>query len=172
MLKSMDSLTRMLESVYAWPADRAFLAAELGGAGSGPSYLSSAVMRERGRLALESGAVRTALDQLGMAIALNPMSAFAFELRGETYLQMSQYERALADFDTAIALNPKLARVFANRGVTYLRMSQYERALADFDAAIALNPNFAQVFANRGVTYLNMGDIRSRAGRLRPGHRP
>jgi hypothetical protein len=33
-----------LEAVYAWPADRALLAAELGGAGSGPSYLSSAVM--------------------------------------------------------------------------------------------------------------------------------
>ena len=111
-----ERMVTLLKSVYAWPADRALLASELGSSASVPSYLSSNVIRERGRLALEAGQYRRALDELTMAIALNPTNSAAIAFRGETYRKMRKPDQALADFTNAIALDPKYAWAIAHRG--------------------------------------------------------
>ena len=85
-----SAITRLADSLFAWPADRALLQLELGNPGSQPAFLSSKLLVERGGLALDSGAYRAALDYCSTAVALNPRNAQAYDKRSEAYRQMGR----------------------------------------------------------------------------------
>lgn len=150
-------VTRLLEPVYAWPADQALLAAELGKPGSIPSYLSSKVIGERGRLALVSGSLRTARDQLSMAIALNPTNAAAYNNRGVAYRRQGDLTKAIADYDRAIALDPN-AVAHNNRGAAYAERGDLTMAIADHSRALQLNPTDVWTSVRRAEIYRRMGE--------------
>ena len=84
------------------------LAAELGSPRSTPSLLSSTVMSERGRLALNAGSSRTSARPTEHGYRAEPDEcriAFGFEVH--TYRQMGQFDKAVPDFDQAIASRPE-----------------------------------------------------------------
>ena len=151
-----SSIARLVDSLFAWPADRALLQLELGSPSSQPAFLSSVLLTERGNLALDSGAYHAALDYYGTAVALNPGNVRAYAYRGETYRLMGRYQEALADFDRAIALDPDYAWAIACRGQTYHQIERYSDALAAFDQVIVLNPKVAWFHRERGITLREM----------------
>jgi tetratricopeptide (TPR) repeat protein len=56
------------------------------------------------------------LQQMWIAIRLNPVNANAFNNRGNAYEAKGALDRATADYDEAIRLDPRNSNAFYNRG--------------------------------------------------------
>ena len=110
----------------------------------------------RGHLYHLTGQYRKALEDLDLAVELDPEDAEYWVDRGQTYHSLERYDEALADFDRAIELRPEDAGAIASRGETYRLMERYDEALADLNRAIELQPEYAWAIASRGRTYCSL----------------
>jgi tetratricopeptide (TPR) repeat protein len=78
-----------------------------------------------------------ALEDLNLALEMNPQYSRAFAERGGIHLAMKRYEEALDDLDRAIELKPNDMMAVARRGVAYRYMKRYEEALIDFNRCLS-----------------------------------
>jgi tetratricopeptide (TPR) repeat protein len=99
-----------------------------------------------------------AIEDLNIAISINPNNAFTFNNRGLAYCEKGNYEHAISDFTKALSINPSFVPAYSNRGRVYYNMKKYESAINDYNKALSINPNLADVYSNRGVTYNVKGD--------------
>ncbi len=90
----------------------------------------------------ESGNCKSAVEDYGNAIKLNPKYAEAYNNRAYTHMRMGNYAEALTDLDRAIKLKPDYAHALMNRGDIYNYYYNIDRqkALADYDKVLSLGP--------------------------------
>ncbi|HNS49457.1 MAG TPA: tetratricopeptide repeat protein, partial [bacterium] len=91
-----------------------------------------------------------ALEQLELAIKLEPRNYYAYCNRGLVYHQLGRHDLALADLSRALEKNPKDPPTLAWRGMVYLDQGALDSALADLDRAAALAPHYAETYFHRG----------------------
>jgi protein O-GlcNAc transferase len=94
-----------------------------------------------------------ALEQVDLALIINPDSPFALNNRGVILYELKRYEEALASYDRALALQPDYAEAHSNRGNALKQLKRHDEALASYDRALALRPDYAEALANRANTY-------------------
>jgi tetratricopeptide (TPR) repeat protein len=87
----------------------------------------------RGRKLLADGKFAEAIEQLTLALQLQPSLALAYNARGFAHYRLKQYPQAIADYDEAIRLNPSYANAYLNRSVA--RRAAGDKAGADADQA-------------------------------------
>lgn len=113
----------------------------------------------RGSIYFRLARISEALDDLNMAIAMNPKLDSAYNNRANCHAARGDLEAAVSDYDLAIDLNPANLRAWINQGITYREMNAYDLALENFEIALFLGKTLKErIYAERGRTYHLRGD--------------
>lgn len=70
---------------------------------------------QAGRNLLQSGKFQQAVEELTLAVQMNPRLALAWNARGYAYMRLAQWQKAVADFDQALSIDPNYANARRNR---------------------------------------------------------
>ena len=122
--------------------------------------------RARARMELASayfgrGQMTTALDQVKLAIAADPLYGEAFNLRGLIYANLGDNALAEESFKRALQLNPRDADAMHNYGWFLCQQQRYGEANAMFGQALAV-PQYrgvARTLLAQGVCYAHAGQL-------------
>ena len=129
-----------------------------------------------GRLYLESGRPRQALEAFSAAAALAPDSGEARCNVGVALQQLGRLAEALTAYDEAIRLQPANVTAHFNRGVVLRLANRLDEAETALGHAAALEPKMVEAHVNRGLICLMLGRHREalasfdRALALSPGN--
>ena len=104
-----------------------------------------------------AGLYQAAIEQLTVAIQIQPNYLNALWTRALAYLQLNQHVNGIQDLDVVIALDPYNSTHYSNRGTAYNSLGYFEWALEDYNYAIWLNPTDGLAYNNRAVNYTSMG---------------
>jgi len=85
-----------------------------------------------------------AVEQLSLAIQLDPAAWEPRLHRGLALVIMGQFEPAIDDFSAVLASQPNQFEALYNRGRVYARLRRDEEAIADFEAAFNQDPSTAR----------------------------
>lgn len=127
--------------------------------------------RPRTNLAMalaDAGETRRAIDELRIALSIDPYSYEAHSNLGTIYSREGEYDRAVEQFQLAIATFPdpfnpppmevmNVARAFYNMGLAYQQMGRFNSALQAYDKAIRVAPQMGEAYSNMGTVYSAMG---------------
>jgi tetratricopeptide (TPR) repeat protein len=94
-----------------------------------------------------------AIEELTLAIALDPTDSVSLAYRGDAYRMASKFSAAMADFDASLQIVPEDTWVLSHRGETLRAMGEYARAIADLDKVIERQPEDSWSLASRGDAY-------------------
>jgi tetratricopeptide (TPR) repeat protein len=86
------------------------------------------------------GDLAGAINDLDLAIAIDPRSSLAYNNRGRARQLQGDLAAAVADYSRAIAIDPTNAFAYANRGLTRLQGGNAAQAESDFKRCLALEP--------------------------------
>ncbi|MCZ4604424.1 tetratricopeptide repeat protein [Streptomyces sp. Lzd4kr] len=98
-----------------------------------------------------------ALEDLEMAVELEPDAAWVRCERGSTLRIMGHNDSALTEFGRAIELDRGYARAYAGRGATLGNMGRYPEALSDLNRALELFPLDTWALSRRCWVYIKLG---------------
>jgi tetratricopeptide (TPR) repeat protein len=90
----------------------------------------------------ENSEMKSTLEELNQAIAIDPLFANAVFFRGYLFARLFLFEEAMPDLNLAACLLPEEAFVFLVRAEVLLFLSRKEEAFSDFDYALKLDPHF------------------------------
>jgi type IV pilus assembly protein PilF len=122
--------------------------------------------RARARMELASayfgrGQMTTALDQVKLAIAADPLYGDAFNLRGLIYANLGDTGLAEESFKRALQLNARDADTMHNYGWYLCQQQRYAEANAMFNQALAITQ-----YRGTARTLLTQGVCQAHAGQL------
>ena len=112
---------------------------------------------QQGENYYNAGSYQAAIDQLTVAIQIQPNYLYALWTRALAYLQLGQYQKGIQDLNVVIALDPYNSTHYANRGLAYDSLGQTALALEDYNYAIWLDPTDGLAYNNRGLIYSSLG---------------
>ena len=116
---------------------------------------------ELGSLYFQAGNLIVALEELSIAILINPNYAQAYSTRGVVLLQLKEYESAEQDFKRALSLDEKDPEISNNYGWYLCQRGKEKESISYFDRAIN-NP----LYQTPEMAYLNAGTCYIKAGEL------
>ncbi|MCA9068729.1 MAG: tetratricopeptide repeat protein [Planctomycetaceae bacterium] len=100
-----------------------------------------------------------ALDNLNMAIRMNPQFAFAYWGRATVMKRLGKHESALEDFAEAIRLDPNNPEIRSSRGCFHgFVLNNIEEALEDFSQAITLDSTNWTYYGWRALMHYLQGN--------------
>lgn len=112
----------------------------------------------RGLALMNRGETDAALDDVNMAVQIDPGDSFAYIRRAFIYNRgLGDYARALEDFDAAIAVEPQNPAIYSDRGVMHFRYGARELAITDLKHALDLNPLDVYIRYNLANFYSRTG---------------
>jgi len=103
---------------------------------------------------LRKGEYISALENLNIAIRLEPSVPELYYIRGYTKYCLDDFLGAERDYSISIGLSPFLADVFINRAVVRSQQQNYKGAFEDFSIAIEMDSTNAEIYFNRARTFL------------------
>jgi lipoprotein NlpI len=122
------------------------------------SEISRATLHSvRGRAYTRLGELQRAIADFDAAVALNPLSASAYNHRGVVRHAQGNFELAVADYRRAIELFPNYAEAYRNRGFSHFFQGDVERAVADYSTVIELAPWDPEPVVLRALAYYQSG---------------
>ena len=104
-----------------------------------------------------AGSYQAAIDQLTVAIQIQPYYLNALWYRALAYMNLGQYQKSIQDLNVVIALDPYNSTHYNNRGLAYDNSGQTGLALEDYNNAIWLDPTDGLAYNNRGTLYSDLG---------------
>jgi type IV pilus assembly protein PilF len=107
------------------------------------------------------GQMTTALDQVKLAIAADPLYGEAFNLRGLIYSNLGERTLAEESFKRALQLNPRDADAMHNYAWYLCQQQRYGESNALFNQALAV-PQYrgtARTLLAQGVCYAHAGQL-------------
>jgi len=118
---------------------------------------------ELGSLYFQSGNLIVALEELTIAISINPNYAPAYSTRGLVLYYIKEFESAEKDFQQAIKLDEKDPDISNNYGWYLCNTGKEKESITYFQRALK-NPLYKTPevgFLNAGTCYLKLGDLAS-----------
>ncbi|MBX2842779.1 MAG: rhomboid family intramembrane serine protease [Flammeovirgaceae bacterium] len=99
---------------------------------------------------------KEALDDIEMAISLNPRDPDFYRVRGLAWFELfGNYEQALKDYSYTISLVPKDIFAYLSRANFFTDAGKYEQAFQDYQIVMQLDSNYSSAYGNSGwVKYL------------------
>ena len=104
----------------------------------------------------EEGQLNQALDQLDLAIQMNPENSAWHFNRGLTLDAMDKYSEAIEEYRIALELSGEDLEIMNCLAVDFTRTAQYDMALSTFEQIQSLDSNFEPAYCNRIITYTEM----------------
>jgi len=80
-----------------------------------------------------------AIDDLSLAILVNPSDAELYLLRGDDYQKFNQHSSAIHDFSKVMELDPAMAEAYYKRAWSYEQIQDYKSALRDYEKLLELS---------------------------------
>lgn len=99
-----------------------------------------------------------AIEELTLAIELDPTVAWAFNDRGLAHLHRNEFELAIIDLTQGIRLDPTRAWAWHGRACAHSKLGMKDAAIRDFTEAISRDPGVAWFFHDRGAVHLERQD--------------
>ena len=134
-------------------------------AGSAPKdiHTRAKMHTELGSLYFQDGNLIVALEELTIAISINPNYAQAYSTRGLVLYYIKELESADKDFRKALELDTKDPEINNNYGWFLCQIGREKESIAYFQRAIK-NPLYQTpetAFLNAGTCYIKLGDLAS-----------
>ena len=134
-------------------------------AGSAPKdiHTRAKMHTELGSLYFQDGNLIVALEELTIAISINPNYAQAYSTRGLVLYYIKELESADKDFRKALELDNKDPEINNNYGWFLCQIGREKESIAYFQRAIK-NPLYQTpetAFLNAGTCYIKLGDLAS-----------
>ena len=107
-----------------------------------------------------SGDFDTATEMVDRAVALNPNSAFAWNLRGWTYRYAGQDEEAIRSFERTIRLSPLdplLYTTFVGIGIALIGLRRFDEAVEAAKKALRKNQSFTPSYRCLAAALAHLG---------------
>ena len=114
-------------------------------------YINRSIARE------ELGNLRGAMDDLDMAVQLDPNNALAHMNRGLLREKVGDYNRAIEDYSFVLECVPDHIRARYARAMLLTTAGDWEGAVADLTKLINEFPDFIDLYNMRAKLYRNMG---------------
>lgn len=114
----------------------------------------------RGTLYRKLGFIKKALDDLNLAIDIEPKFVDAYWQRHLIYLVQDRKKDATEDLNQIIKLNRFHSGAYLSLGDLYAQKNDLQMAIVNYSQAVKFNPNDDQAFFKRGKLYEQKGDIR------------
>lgn len=114
--------------------------------------------RYLGKTKVLSRDFKGAIEDLSVAISIDPTDETALRLRGYAYLMNRKPVESTKDFTEAIKLNPHAPVNYAFRGRAFALMRQKDQAYKDFSQAIKLDPGDKESYARRVAISMKNGN--------------
>jgi serine/threonine-protein kinase len=134
------------------------------------------IYNNRANLYSAAGDAKTAMEDVGRALAMDPDSPAALTQRGRLRRERGETAAALADFNRVLKARPDWTSAWIGRGGIHLDAGRHAEAIADYARAVETD-------RSQPVAWLNLGTARVTAGqheaaleaieeaiRLRPGY--
>ncbi|MFC1676298.1 tetratricopeptide repeat protein [Planctomycetota bacterium] len=104
----------------------------------------------------EDGEIAQALDEIELALQINPANSSWHFDKALTLDSVNRFEDAIIEYEAALELNPDDLEILNSLAVDYTRTSQYDRAIELFEHIQQLDPSFEPSYCNRIITYAEM----------------
>lgn len=118
---------------------------------------------ELGSLYFQNGNLIVALEELTIAISINPNYAQAYSTRGLVLFYIKEMESAQKDFERALDLDARDPEISNNYGWFLCQTGKEKESIAFFQRAIdnALYQTPEIAYLNAGACYITLGDLES-----------
>jgi type IV pilus assembly protein PilF len=116
---------------------------------------------ELGSMYFQNGNLIVALEELTIAISINPNYAQAFSTRGLVLYYIKEFASAESDFQRALSLDARDPQINNNYGWFLCQTGKEKESIAYFQRAIA-NPLYQTpetAYLNAGACYLKIGEL-------------
>jgi len=94
-----------------------------------------------------------ALEEVNIALELNPQCAIAYFVCGRVYDKKGEWDKAIQDYTRAIELDPQFAMAYNNRGGMFYNETEWDKAIQDYTRAIELDPKHANAYYYRSLAF-------------------
>ena len=125
----------------------------------GDNNIGSSIYYCLGKNYRDLGKYEESIENLDIAIDLNPNDANYFFYRGLSYQELNKYEDSIENFDNAIDLNPNDDRYFFSKGLSFYYLDENEKAIQAFDASIEILSDVGDYFYYRAKAKLDSTEI-------------
>jgi serine/threonine protein kinase len=103
------------------------------------------------------GEYEFAIDDVSVAIALEPRRADFHYLRGVAQFRLKQFNKAIEDFTTTIDLRPEFHEAHLRRAQAWMATESLPNTLKDTNSTIALRPSCGEAYLLRGKVLRRTG---------------
>jgi tetratricopeptide (TPR) repeat protein len=125
----------------------------------GSQLIFTTALAARARLLASQSNTDRAIQDLTLAIEVDPNSAPLHSARAALWVKKGNNKEALADYDEVVRLNPNDANAYNDRARVYLNRGEYLKADNDYSKVIELQPNDLNAWGNRGLGEFYKGDF-------------
>ncbi len=112
-----------------------------------------------GFILLQRGDVDAAMEQIQMAVQLQPNDEASQKNLGSALLEKGQVDEAIIHFQNALSLEPRDAGAENNLGFALYRKGRTDEAIAHYQKALALQPNDTGARHNLGSALIHEGEV-------------
>jgi type IV pilus assembly protein PilF len=124
-------------------------------------YTRAKLHTELGSMYFQNGNLIVALEELTIAISINPNYAQAYSTRGLVLYYIKEFSSAERDFQRALSLDGKDPEISNNYGWFLCQTGKEKESIAYFQRAIG-NPLYQTpetAYLNAGTCYIKLGDL-------------
>ncbi len=114
----------------------------------------------------DQGRMDKAIDQLQLAIAINPGDDEAHGNLGYILLQQGRLDEAIAQFQKALEAKPDNPEANFNLGNVLLQRGKVEEAIAHYQKVLEINPTHTQAHNNLGTALRQQGRLEDAIGQF------
>jgi tetratricopeptide (TPR) repeat protein len=129
-----------------------------------------------GKALYQQGRTDAALEQLRIALQLNPGNAIAHGNLGAALLDKGAVDEALAEFRRGLVLKPTWVTGHFNLGLALIKKGLTDQAIHELRQTVELDPDHVEARYHLAVIFMSRGESRlalEQAGRviaIQPGH--
>jgi tetratricopeptide (TPR) repeat protein len=120
---------------------------------------SAKLYAERAGIFVEIEEVTQALQDITMAVDLDPDNPDYRTNRAQLLRQFKKNREALEELNKALKIDPEHLGALFNRGALYFNTNKFDKALKDFTKCIESQPDVATPYFNRAFTYEQLHDF-------------
>ncbi len=113
------------------------------------------VLLREGKLFMDSGDFRGAIDCFNEGISFNP-SVSLFNMKAACHKSLEMFTEAYFDYSYTIRLEPDVGSHYCSRGLCLAKLKKVSMAIEDLDVAIQLDPSTNHLYS-RAATFAEFG---------------
>ncbi len=110
----------------------------------------SMVLLREGKLFMDSGDFRGAIDCFNEGISFNP-SVTLFNMKAACHKSLDMFSEAYFDYSYTIRLEPEVGSHYCSRGLCLAKLKKVSMAIEDLDIAVQLDPSINHLYSRATI---------------------